>query len=63
MIGKEVLWCCGVVVLWCCGVVVLNYPITKCLDLMFRDYLNHETLLTCVPKDDLIPKFRSNQMD
>jgi hypothetical protein len=41
-------------VLWCFGVVVLKYPITKCLYLMFRDYFNHETLLICIPKDDLI---------
>jgi len=53
----------GVVVLWCCGVMVLKYLIAECLDLMFRDYLYHETLLICVPKNDLIPKFRSNQMD
>ena len=45
---------CGVVVLWCCGVVVLKYLITKCLDLIFRDYFNHETLLMCITKDDLL---------
>jgi hypothetical protein len=42
---------CGVVVLWCC---VLKYLITMCLDLIFRDYFNLETLLICITKDDLL---------
>ena len=37
-----------------CGAVVLKYLITKCLDLIFRDYFNFETLLICITKDDLL---------
>jgi hypothetical protein len=39
------------------GLVVLRlkYPIAECLDLIFQDYFNHETLLIYIQIDDLIP--------